>query len=371
MRSVLAFLRCKFWRTLLIAVCCCAALFAGTGFMAFGSHAQAAAGEPAFSLQPVISDPSATAVSSYFAIAAARGVTVQEEVRVTNAGSAAGTAMLSPVDAATAPASGIAYLSAGQAQHDVGAWITLAARQVTLAPRQSQVVQFHISIPRDGRAGQHVGGIAVQNAAQPKSTSAAGKNQVQITVQQRYVVPIVLSLPGPQSEALAAAGIQPSSGPGYQYLLVALSNTGNLMLKPRGNLQVTDDQGDPPRNLTMNLDTFLPQTSIDYPVYIQTEALTVGTYQAALTLNYGHNHILRYTTTFTITAQQLQKIVSTPLKVLPLVPSYLPLWLIILLAALALVVIAGTSGLFAWRLAARSARGAGKVGARRSLSQRS
>ncbi|HLX58516.1 MAG TPA: DUF916 domain-containing protein [Ktedonobacteraceae bacterium] len=370
MRYVLAFLRCKFWHTLLIAVFCCTALFAGTGFMAFGSNAQAAAGEPVFSLQPVIYGPAVTEASSYFAIAAARGESVQEKVRVTNAGSATGTARLSPVDATTAPSSGIAYLSAGQGQHDVGAWITLAVRQVTLAPHQSQVVQFQISIPKDGRAGQHVGGIAVQDAALPKSTSAPGKNQVQINVQQRYVVPIVLTLPGPQSEALAAAGIQPSSGPGYQYLLVALSNTGNLMLKPRGSLQVTDDQGDPPRNLTINLDTFLPQTSINYPVYIQTEALAVGTYQAALALNYGHNHVLRYTTTFTITAQQLQKIVSAPLKVPPLVPSYLPLWLMILLAALALLVIAGISGLFTWRLAARSARGARKVGARHGWNRR-
>src|SRR6266568_4478824 len=356
-RNVLTFPQRGFWRKLLIAVVCCVALFAKTSHIAFGSNAQSAAGEPNFSLQPVVNGHSPTAATAYFTIDAAQGVSVQEQVRVSNGGPATGTARLSPVDATTAPASGIAYLSSSQAQHAVGDWITLAVQQVTLAPGQSQVVQFQIAIPKDGRAGENVGGIAVQNAPSLNAPATSGKNQVQISVQQRFVVPIVLILPGPQSEALVATGIQPSSGPGYQNLLIALSNTGTLRLKPHGNVQVSDTQGHPLRNLSLNLDTFLPRTSIDYPLYIQNEALAVGTYQAVLTLSYGHNHVLRYTTTFTITAQQLQKITGPPLKVPPFSSSSLPLWLLILLGVLAVLVSAGLSILFTWRMAIRTVKG--------------
>src|SRR3989442_703117 len=253
-RNVLTFLQRGFWRKLVIAVFCCVALFAKTSQIAFGSNAQSAAGEPNFSLQPVVNGHSPTA-----------------------------------------------------------------------------------------------------------GDATCGKNQVQISVQQRFVVPIVLILPGPQSEELVATGIQPSSGPGYQNLLIALSNTGTVRLKPHGNVQVSDVQGHPLRNLSMNLDTFLPRTSIDYSLYIQNEALAVGTYQAVLTLSYGHNHVLRYKTTFTITAQQLQKISGPPLKVPPFSSSSLPLWLLSLLAVLADLVASGLSILFTWRMAIRTVKGSGNT----------
>ncbi len=59
----------------------------------------------------------------------------------------------------------------------------------------------------------------------------------------------------------------------------------------------------------------LPQTSISYPVNVQNKALGVGTYQARLTLTYGHGHVLNYVTTFTVTLQQFKQVFksSSPL----------------------------------------------------------
>ncbi len=83
------------------------------------------------------------------------------------------------------------------------------------------------------------------------------------------------------------------------------------MLNPNGNLQVTDTQGHVVENLPLKLGIFLPQTAINYPIPITGRALGVGDYQAALSMMYGHDQVLHYTTTFTITQHQLQQIFTT------------------------------------------------------------
>jgi hypothetical protein len=164
--------------------------------------------------------------------------------------------------------------------------------------------------------------------------------------------------PGPQTEQLVVTGIQPGNSQGYQSLLVGLDNTGTVMLKPFGSLQVTNAQGKTVQKFSLSLGAFLPQTSIHYVVYIKGQALSAGTYQAALTLTYGQNHILQYIGSFTITQQQLQKTfgplpgLKAPSSIFD--ASSIPLWEIILIAVLGVLVIGSASGLFFWRLALRS-----------------
>ena len=80
------------------------------------------------------------------------------------------------------------------------------------------------------------------------------------------------------------------------------------MLKPYGSLQVADSQGQIVKKISLKLDTFLPQTSITYPVNITGQALGAGDYQAALTLTYGNRKVLQYNTNFTVTQQQLSQV---------------------------------------------------------------
>ncbi len=88
-----------------------------------------------------------------------------------------------------------------------------------------------------------------------------------------------------------------------------------MMLKPEGNLRVTDAQGRIAKNISLKLDTFLPQTSINYPATITGQALGPGKYGATLDLTYRHGKALHYTTNFTITRQQLiQTFNSSPTK---------------------------------------------------------
>lgn len=281
------------------------ALLAG----AFGSSpAHAADGKPNFGLRPVLYDASNPATKSYFVFDSHPGMILYNRVRVTNSGTATGTAALYAVDATTGQTSGTVYLSHNDMRRDVGAWISLGVQSITLAPGQSSIVPFQVTIPRTVRPGQHVGGIVAESMI---SESSSQSNSLQIHIQNLTILAVQIDLPGPQIEQLVATGIQPGGANNYQMLLLGLRNNGTLMIKPYGSLQITDTQSFHHQTLPLKLDTFLPQTAIDYPVYLRQKALEVGRYRVTLTLIYGHGHKYRYTALFTITGQQIAKVFQT------------------------------------------------------------
>ncbi len=306
------------------------------------SIAYASGGRPQFGLQPVLYDPSQPLTKSYFIFDRKPGVTVKSQVRVINVGTARGSVSLYAVDATTGQTSGAVYLNHDDPRNDVGAWVTLGVQHLTLNPGQSKIVPFQVTIPNSVRPGQHLGGIVAENLAQPGSTPTPNPNgktgTFQIKVKNLTIIAVQVNLPGTSVERLAATGVQAGGQNGFQNLLVGLSNTGNVMLKPYGSLQVTNTQGQSVANQSLRLDTFLPQTAINYPVYIKGPALGPGDYQAMLTLMYGHNQVLHYTTKFSITQQQITQVFGSTRTQPPLgLPGGdflgLPLWGIILVGS--------------------------------------
>lgn len=282
-----------------------------------GSIAHADAG-PKFGLQPVLYDPSNPVTKSYFVFDSSAGMILHNRIRVTNSGATTGTVSLYAVDATTGQTSGVVYLSGNNARRDVGTWITLGLQNVTLLPGQSRIIPFQVAIPRIIRPGQHVGGIVAESKAMG-SKSTPGASSIQINVQSLTIVAVQINLPGTAIEQLETTGIRPGGENGYQNLLIHLSNTGTMMLKPFGNLQVIDVQGKVIQNLPLKLDTLLPQTTIDYPVYVKGQALKAGDYRVELTLMYGHNKLLHYIQVFTVTQQQLHQVFTSSTQ--PLAPE--------------------------------------------------
>ncbi len=253
-------------------------------------------GQAAFDIKPLYYDPHNPVTGAYFVFGTKSGGHIQNSMLVTNVGSATGTVNLYPVDAFTSDSGGTAFRGRMDTRSDVGAWIELSRQQVTLAPGQSQAVSFEVNVPAHIRSGQHVGGIVAQGA----STHVLAQKNIPISLQQLRVVAVQINLPGPQVEKLVATAIQPDNASKYQCLQVKLSNTGNMMVKASGNLQIFDLHQHLLRSQAVSLDTILPQMSINDRIYIQQQALPVGQYRAALTLTYGQKRQLSYTNTFAI-----------------------------------------------------------------------
>jgi Bacterial protein of unknown function (DUF916)/Protein of unknown function C-terminal (DUF3324) len=303
--------RTGFFARLTMGVCLFVMVVLGmslTGIPGF-SIAHADGGQANFALQPVLYDPSNPVTKSYFVFDSKPGIVVKSNVRVTNTGTARGSAILYPVDATTGQTSGAVYLNQNNPRKDVGAWIALGAQKVTLDAGQSQIVSFQVTIPSTVRPGQHLGGIVAENLTE--SSSSQGNSAIQIKVKNLTIIAVQVNLPGTPVEQLVGTGAQAGGQNGYQQLLVGLSNTGTVMLKPYGTLQISNAQGQIVKNISLKLDTFLPQTAINYPVAITGQALGAGNYQAMLDLTYGHNQMLHYTTKFSITQQQVTQVFGT------------------------------------------------------------
>ena len=324
----------------------------GTPFSSSVAHATGGS-EPRFGLQPVLYDPSNPLTKSYFIFDDKPGIVVSSRVRVSNNGTASGSVSLYAVDAATGQNSGAVYLNRDAPRNDVGAWISLGVQHITLDPGQSQVVPFQVTIPRTVRPGQHLGGIVAENLTQQSNTTRPKQSSgtFKINIKNLTIIAVQVNLPGTPVEQLAAAGTQIGGENGYQQLLVGLSNTGTVMLKPSGTLQVTDAQGHVVEHFALKLDTFLPQTAINYPVNITGPALGVGDYQATLNLAYGHGKVLHSTSKFSITRQQLRQIFHSGKTQAPLGLDNefagMPLWQLLLVAGAGLVLVwAGGSRIY-------------------------
>jgi WxL interacting protein linking bacterial and host surfaces len=254
---------------------------------------RALAGGSSFAVRPVTYTPSNPVTQSYFVIAVRPGEVIHSQLRVTNAGTATGTALLYGVDATTGATSGAVYLSRTTRRRDVGGWLRLGAARVTLAPGESRVVPFALVVPAHVRSGDHLGGIVAENLAVDGSKAASGKTggSFRIRVRHLTIVAVQLALPGPRIEKFALTGVTFGRIGAYPTLLLNVRNSGTVMLKPRVTVHLTNAKGMVVERRTVRLDTFLPRTAIAYPLLLH-ENLAPGTYHAAVQIAYG-THVLR------------------------------------------------------------------------------
>jgi hypothetical protein len=159
-----------------------------------------------------------------------------------------------------------------------------------------------LNVPEHVRPGQHYGGIIAEPLYQPYVRSAGtNHNSVGIHIRSLIILGVSVTLPGETIERLQATGVNYDQQSHYQRVLLQLKNTGTQMLHPFGSLRILDSKGKQLQNISLKLNAFLPQNAISYPVYILHTALIPGkTYTAKIHLEYEHNHVLDYTTTFTI-----------------------------------------------------------------------
>jgi hypothetical protein len=268
----------------------------------------AAAAGPTFALKPA-----STAKLGYFVLSAKPGSTVHGKVEVINVGTKAGRTSLYSVDATTGQTSGAVYRSRGEPRRDIGGWIRLAQSTIALGPGRSQVVPFSVKVPRGAAAGQHLGGIVAQRSTQAAGSKAVpgGKqNGFQVRIQALSVLAVQVDVPGPKRARMTLTGIKVGDQPGHQSLLLGIGNAGNILLKGTGSLKVVNHSGQQVQSQSFNLDTFVPRTHIDFPVYIQGKALPPGRYRGTVSIAY-RGHELTRTFPFTISSGQVAQVFGT------------------------------------------------------------
>jgi hypothetical protein len=282
------------WGGIAVIVLTLLACHAAPTVYASGGHAH-------FSIEPTFAPPFNVRPRAYFIYNTVPGAHLVDHLHIVNDGSARGTLHLYTADATTAPTGGTTFLPESAARSDVGSWITLSSQQLTLDPGQSRELAFTLTVPTRVLPGQHGGGIMGVQMLPAYRFSTTQRNSIVIKVQSTLALGVLVNLPGAKLEKLATRGISYDTASEYQRLLIGLSNTGTQLLYPAGNLQVFNGQQRRLQNLKIQMGTFLPRTSITYPIDIQHAPLLPGrSYTVKLTLRYGHNHRLIYDSTLLV-----------------------------------------------------------------------
>jgi hypothetical protein len=230
-----------------------------------------------FGARPAHFNPRNPATRAYFIRTVPRGGSFSDQVIVSNTASKPVTLRVYPVDGLTGATSGVVYGNRQDRLHGAGPWVTAAVSQVTVPANSRRSVAFTVRVPRNAAAGQHLAGLALEDAHSGRSGG-----RFSVTEVLRTVVGIQVGVPGPAQSrvSLHSLSIAPIAGTTYPSVVVGVTNSGTNLCKPALTLTLTGPGGT--QRATRKLDTVLPGDSIPYP-FVWPHSLASGSYAANVT----------------------------------------------------------------------------------------
>ena len=235
-----------------------------------------------FTVRPATFDPSDPATRSYFRQVLAGGSSWSAQVVVGNVSAHAVTLFVSAVDGLTGQTSGAVYANRQDPVRKAGTWVTVDTPSITVAPDSQLPVGFTVRVPAGAPAGDHLAGLAFENAN--PQTSGGG---FRITEVVRTVVGVLVTVPGATTfhPEVFGARVAQLDGPGVGAVIVTLGDVGLSLGKPVLTVSLSGPHGYR-RTLTRTLDTLLPGDVIDYP-FAWVDDLAAGHYDIAATITGG------------------------------------------------------------------------------------
>lgn len=252
-------------------------------FFSAGSSSAFAQDKLRISLLPDLSTTS-SANDSYFTYQSLAGTVVEDTVLVINSENSPVELHLYAADVNTASSGGAAFsTNLGETPNDTGAWLNLSESQLTLQPNESRAIPFTFAIPPDATAGEYAAAIVAQrtDSIETEQGSAVGINLV-----PRIAVTMWVTIPGAIQPQLAITSLTAGASNTRQVIVANLRNTGNIGLKPQGNLTIREPQNDTPvYQAPIQMGYFLAGNSLDYRITLP-EALPTNDYEITLSLTH-------------------------------------------------------------------------------------
>lgn len=235
-----------------------------------------------FGVEPA---PGSSVENGYFSLQTVPGGRVAQAVRVSNETGKDAVVRLAAVDATTAQQGGVAYGASGATPTADGAWITLAAKEVTLPAGRSKDVPFEVAVPLGARPGVHLAGIVAYSPQPPTAATVENKGGAgaALFIESRRALAVQIVLPGPAAPLIVVSGVTTEARPNGLNLMVGIANEGNGLTKGRGSLTLT---GPSSFRADFDIDTVVPATSFVYPV-VWTKTPASGRYGARVVIGYG------------------------------------------------------------------------------------
>ncbi|MBD3926744.1 DUF916 domain-containing protein [Nocardioides cavernae] len=238
------------------------ALILGVGLVLLAGTEAVAADNGAWSVTPTPPEVETATPRNYFVLEGEPGQVVKDSVRIQNFTDKPITFDLYGADGYNTRASGFFALKGlEEPQTDVGAWIRMPFRRLTVAGRTQADVPFTIKVPDNATPGDHVGGVVALNTAIEGTQDA---DDLKIGVQRAVGARLYLRVAGPVTPDVTVTevgldherGWLPWTGSGNGTVTYTIENTGNVRLAPGTVIALTGLFG-------RELDTVRPEALVD------------------------------------------------------------------------------------------------------------
>jgi hypothetical protein len=251
-----------------LALLCCLLVLAGTMVTALAQDAEM----PKLGIAPVDAD------GSYFDITMKPGEHRELKVHLGNFGTKTVSAHTYAADVYTILNGGFGAKLADEPATGVTKWLDYEADTFDLDPGTMVERTFTVTVPKKTKPGEYITSLAIQNADPIKGTGDIALNQV-----VRQVIAVAITIPGSQKPKLKITGATYELLPGYARVLVGIDNTGNVRLKPAGDVVIRDGAGTEIDRSPITMDSVYAGTQTSIEV-ILLQPLQPGDYTVSVTL---------------------------------------------------------------------------------------
>ncbi|MEA2525696.1 MAG: hypothetical protein QOF73_2923 [Thermomicrobiales bacterium] len=237
------------------------------------SRAGAAEDElPQIGIAPVGSD------GAFFTLELEPGTTRELKVALSNYGTKPVSARTYAADVYTILNGGFGAKLADEPATGVTKWLDYEADVLRLDPSTTVERDFTVTVPEKAKPGEYITSLVIENADPIKGSGSIALNQV-----IRQVIAVAITVPGPQKPQLEITEATYEVLPSYARILVGLDNTGNVRLKPAGEVVLVDSAGAELKRAPVTMDSFYAGTETAIEV-ILAEPLEAGEFTVSVTL---------------------------------------------------------------------------------------
>jgi hypothetical protein len=225
-------------------------------------------------IEPVGSD------QHFFDLTLDPGESTELTFRFGNHGEVATRAFVFSADVSTLHGGGMEMADVDDPRTGATEWLHFDQEELDLEPGEAVERTVTLSVPVDTAPGDYITALVIQNA-EPVDISDDNGSQFDQTVRQGIAVAI--DVPGDREPGLAILGVTHLESGGRSVIEVAVENTGNTHLRPRGTFEFMNAEGEVLAGSEVWLDTVYAGTETVLEVNF-TEPLPPGDYLISVAL---------------------------------------------------------------------------------------
>lgn len=181
-------------------------------------------------------------------------------------------------DAFTLVNGGFGIREEDEPREGVSTWIDYEPETFDFAPGEGVERTFTVTVPEDASPGEYIAGIALQTAEPLEIEGSSMFNQI-----VRKSVAVFILVPGETTPAIELGEPEVASGVVGNRVVVPVSNTGNVLVRPDGDIVLTGADGNEAfrQQLAMGAIYAGTETTLEVPL---PAALPEGEYEVSVQL---------------------------------------------------------------------------------------